>query len=155
MKAYPWLHQALDEIGPGAWAVSDSWRMLIEEELKTTLDFKVRPDGTATVWCGMSSRDFHHYPTTKELFEGLGEVYRRERERRKQVADRPRETSAAVRPARPKMPLPVRVLPQPIQDSLARAFGALLVTRVEQLALILLSMTAITLALAVVALAVR
>ena len=155
MKAYPWLHQALDEIGPGAWAVSDSWRMLIEEELKTTLDFKVRPDGTATVWCGMSSRDFHHYPTTKELFEGLGEVYRQERERRKRVADSPRKTSAGARPARPRLPLPVRVLPQPIQDSLARALGAVLVTRVEQLALILLSMTAITLALAVVALAVR
>ncbi len=68
---YPWLHRAVKEIGPGARGASDSWRVRIEDELKTTLDFKVRPDGTAAVWCGMSGYDFHHDPTPKELFEGL------------------------------------------------------------------------------------
>jgi hypothetical protein len=75
---YPWLHLAFKEIGPGARAASDGWRVRIENELKTTLDFKVRPDGTAAVWCGMSGYDFHHDPTPKELFEGLAKAYRRE-----------------------------------------------------------------------------
>src|SRR6476660_5974624 len=46
---YPWLHRAVKEIGPGARGALDRWRVRIEDELKTTLDFKVRPDGTATV----------------------------------------------------------------------------------------------------------
>jgi hypothetical protein len=78
---YPWLHLAFREIGPGASAASDGWRVRIEEELKATLDFKLRPDGTATVWCGMSGYDFHHDPTPKELLEGLAEAYRRELKR--------------------------------------------------------------------------
>jgi hypothetical protein len=78
---YPWLHRAFKEIGPGAWAASDDWRARIEDELKTTLDFKVRPDGTAAVWCGMSGYDFRHDPPPKELLEGLAEAYRRELKR--------------------------------------------------------------------------
>jgi len=45
--------------------------------LKTTLDYKLRPDGTATVWCGMSDYDFHHEPTPKELPEGLADAHPR------------------------------------------------------------------------------
>ena len=52
--------------------------MRIEDELGATLDYKVRPDGTTTVWCGMSSHDFHHEPTPKELLEGLGDADRQE-----------------------------------------------------------------------------
>lgn len=78
---YPWLQRAFREIGPGARAASDGWRARIEDQLKTTLDFKVRPDGTATVWCGMSGYDFRHDPTPKELLEGLAEAYRRELKR--------------------------------------------------------------------------
>jgi hypothetical protein len=153
-NAYPWLQQALDEVGPGARRASDSWRVRIEEELKTTLDFKVRPDGTATVWCGMSGHEFHHYPTTKELLAGLGEAYRQERERRKRIGSGERRRIAGARPTLPDWP-PLQMLPQPIKDSLARALGAVLLPRVEQLAVILLSVTALTLALAVVALVVR
>jgi hypothetical protein len=75
---YPWLHRAFEEIGPGGKAASEGWRARIEDDLKTTLDFKVRPDGTATVWCGLSGYDFRHDPTPKELFEGLADAYRRE-----------------------------------------------------------------------------
>jgi hypothetical protein len=75
---YPWFRRALDQIGPGAKGASEAWRKRIEDELETTLDFKARPDGTATVWCGMSGYDFDHYPTPKELFEGLVAAYRRE-----------------------------------------------------------------------------
>jgi len=78
---YPWLQLAFKQIGPGATAASDGWRVRIEDELQTTLDFKVRPDGTASVWCGMSGYDFHHDPTPKELLEGLAEAYRRELKR--------------------------------------------------------------------------
>jgi hypothetical protein len=78
---YPWLQLAFKQIGPGARAASEGWRVRIEDELKTTLDFKLRPDGTATVWCGMSGHDFHHDPTPKELLEGLAEAYRRELKR--------------------------------------------------------------------------
>jgi hypothetical protein len=78
---YPWLQLAFRQIGPGARAASDGWRVRIEDELKTTLDFKLRADGTATVWCGMSGYDFHHDPTPKELLEGLADAYRRELKR--------------------------------------------------------------------------
>jgi hypothetical protein len=75
---YPWLQQAFKNWG-GDWkAASESWRARIEDELGATLDFKVREDGTATVWCGMSGHDFHHYPVPKELLEGLADCYRRE-----------------------------------------------------------------------------
>ena len=66
---YPWLQVAFKNWG-GDWrAASESWRVRIEDELDAALDFKVRGDGTATVWCGMSGHDFHHYPTPKELPE--------------------------------------------------------------------------------------
>jgi hypothetical protein len=78
---YPWLERAFEEIGPGAKAASEGWRARIEDDLKTTLDFKVRPDGTASVWCGMSGYDFRHDPTPKELLEGLADAYRRELKR--------------------------------------------------------------------------
>ena len=75
---YPWLQVAFKNWG-GDWrAASESWRVRIEDELDAALDFKVRGDGTATVWCGMSGHDFHHYPTPKELLEGLADCYRRE-----------------------------------------------------------------------------
>lgn len=75
---YPWLQRAFEQIGPGAKTASEGWRARIEDDLQTTLDFKVRPDGTATVWCGLSGYDFRHDPTPKELFEGLADAYRRE-----------------------------------------------------------------------------
>lgn len=78
---YPWLELAFTQIGPGAKAASEGWRARIEDELKTTLDFKVRADGTATVWCGMTGHDFHHEPTPKELLEGLADAYRKELKR--------------------------------------------------------------------------
>ena len=50
---YPWLQVAFKNWG-GDWrAASESWRVRIEDELDAALDFKVRGDGTATVWCGM------------------------------------------------------------------------------------------------------
>ena len=58
---YPWLQVAFKNWG-GDWRVaSESWRVRIEDELNAALDFKVRGDGTATVWCGMSGHDFHHF----------------------------------------------------------------------------------------------
>jgi len=50
------------------------------QELGRRLEGGVRvlAGGTATVWCGMSGHDFHHYPTPKELLEGLADCYRRE-----------------------------------------------------------------------------
>lgn len=52
--------------------------MRIEEDLDTTLDYKLRSDGTATVRCGMTGYDFHHEATPKELLESLADAYRRE-----------------------------------------------------------------------------
>lgn len=76
---YPWLERAFEDWGgEHGKNASESWRARIEDELHATLDFKVRPDGTATVWCGMSGFDFHHQPTPKELLEGLADAYRRE-----------------------------------------------------------------------------
>jgi hypothetical protein len=146
---YPWLDRAFNEAGPGARAASDSWRVRIENELKTTLDFKLRPDGTAAVWCGMSRYDFHHYPTTKELFEGLAEAYRRE------VKRKARRRQQSVDDERRRTRLPIRALPPRVQDSLTRALGALLLLRAEQVMLIFLATTALTLVLSMVAIAVR
>jgi hypothetical protein len=81
---YPWLQLAFKHVGRGGWEASEAWRVRIEEELDTTLDYKLRSDGTATVWCGMSGFDFHHEPTPKELLEGLVDAYRREAIRLKQ-----------------------------------------------------------------------
>ena len=154
---YPWLHRALMEIGPGGWAASNGWRARIEDELKTTLDFKVRPDGTAVVWCGMSGYDFHHEPTPNELFEGLREAYRRELKRKRSVGALPRpEPLARLAPSEwPKPPAPARALPPPAKNSLTRALGAVLLPRVLQLTLIFLAATALTLVLFDVATTVR
>jgi hypothetical protein len=75
---YPWLQLAFDAFGPGGKAASDAWRARIEDDLKATLDYKVRPDGTAAVWCGMSGYEFRREPTPKELIEGLTDAFRRE-----------------------------------------------------------------------------
>jgi hypothetical protein len=75
---YPWLLLAFKHLGASGMAASEGWRARIEDELNATLDFKLRADGTATVWCGMSGYDFHHDPTPKELLEGLADAYRRE-----------------------------------------------------------------------------
>ena len=75
---YPWLQLAFKHIGPAGKAASEGWRARIEDDLQTTLDFKLRGDGTATVWCGLSGYDFRHDPTPKELLEGLADAYRRE-----------------------------------------------------------------------------
>jgi hypothetical protein len=75
---YPWLQLAFKHVGRSGRKASEDWRVRIEDELDATLDYKVRPDGTTTVWCGMSSHDFHHEPTPKELLEGLADAYRQE-----------------------------------------------------------------------------
>jgi hypothetical protein len=153
---YPWLQRVIKQIGPGAQGASDGWRVRIEEELKTTLDFKVRPDGTAAVWCGMSGYDFHHDPTPKELFEGLGEAYRRERKR--VGGNNPWKMSTGARLALPEWPNPqppVRAFPPPAEDSLTRNLGIVLLPRVEQLMRIFLTVTGLTLFLASVAIALR
>jgi hypothetical protein len=149
---YPWLHRAFNEVGPGARGASDAWRVRIEDELKTTLDFRVRADGTAAVWCGMSGYDFHHDPTPKELFKGLADAYRRERKRA--GGSDPWKMSASallVRPGAPMLQPPVRALSPPIADSLIRALGAVLLPRAEQLMLIFFALTILTLALSTVA----
>lgn len=78
---YPWLQLAFKHIGRGGKRASDEWRWRIDDLLGTTLDFKVKADGTATVWCGSSAHDFPHEPTPKDLLEGLADAYRREAER--------------------------------------------------------------------------
>lgn len=148
-RDYPWLHRALEEIGPGARSASESWRTRIEDDLGTTLDFKVRPDGTAAVWCGMSGYDFRHEPTPKELFEGLVEAFRRERERKRASGSNPWKMSADVRPTptETQEPQPSRVPPARAAASLTRALGAVLVVQGMQLLLIFLTVTALTLVL--------
>jgi len=157
---YPWFHRALREIGPGAQTASDNWRVRIEDELNTTLDFRVRPDGTAAVWCGMSSYDFHHEPTPKELLEGLAEAYRCELERvRGSHRTRPdtwrMSRAAPSHPGQaPEVPTPqppVRALPAPTEDSLPRALGDLLLPRAVQLVVVFVAVTALTLVLSAVA----
>jgi hypothetical protein len=144
--AYPWLHRAFNEVS--AQAASDRWRAAIEDELKTTLDFKLRPDGTAVVWCGMSGYDFHHDPTPKELFEGLREAYQRELKRKK-IAGTPTDTGSLAHLAS------VRALTPPAVDSLIRTLAAALLSRVVGLVLIFVMVTALTMVLSDVAIAVR
>jgi hypothetical protein len=149
---YPWLRRAFREIGPGASAGADRWRARIEDELKTTLDFKIKPDGTAAVWCGMSSHDFRHDPTPKELLEGLAEAYRREAERvRGGYATRTGTWKMSA--AKPHSPSPA--LPRPTEDSLTDALGAVFLPRAMQLLLIFVAMTAVTLVLSCVAITVH
>ena len=150
---YPWLHLALTQIGPGARRASDGWRMRIQDELKTTLDFKVRPDGTAAVWCGMSGYDFHHYPTPKELFEGLAKAYRQEVER-KRGATNPWTMSARaclVPPESAERQPSVRALPPAAEVALIRMVGAVLLARAEELTFSFLTATGLTLVLSAVA----
>ena len=150
---YPWLHRAFREIGPGALGASDSWRVRIQDELKTTLDFKVRPDGTAAVWCGMSSYDFRHHPTPKELFEGLAEAYRRERKR---VGGGNPWKMSAVAPLAPKPQPSLRALPPLAKAALTRALlRAVLLPRAVQVVLIFVAVTAFTLVLSDVANTIR
>jgi hypothetical protein len=149
---YPWLREAVRQIGPGAQSALNGWRVRIEEELKTTLDFKIRPDGTAAVWCGMSGYDFRHDPTPKELFEGLAEAYRRERKR--VCGSTPWKMSAAARLTPREWPQ-LQVLPARVQESLTRALGILLLLRAEQVMLIFLAVAELTLVLSLVAITVR
>ena len=161
---YPWLHRAFKEIGPGARAASDGWRVRIEDELKTTLDFKVRPDGTAAVWCGMSGHDFHHDPTPKELLEGLAEAY--QRELKCAGGSYPNRTATWKMSARaPTGPAQTLKLSGPV-PSVTRAvsvetedtyvpLGAVLLPRVTQLMEIFVAVTALTLVLSAVATVVR
>jgi len=146
---YPWLERAFKEIGPRARAVSDNWRVRIEDELKTTLDFKLRPDGTAVVWCGMSGYDFHHDPTTKELFEGLAEAYRRELKRRRHTEAARRRAPSAPQPQAP----PLRALWPPVAESLT--LKVMLLARLADLTTIFLTTTALTFVLSAVAILVR
>lgn len=79
---YPWLHLAFRQSEGSGKAASEEWRWRIEEDLKAPLDYQVRADGTAAVWCGLSSHDFEHEPTPRDLLRGLDIAYRRELERR-------------------------------------------------------------------------
>ena len=146
---YPWLERAFREIGPGALAASERWRVRVEDELKTTLDFMIRPYGTAVVWCGMSGYDFHHDPTTKELFEGLAEAYRRELKRRRHTERARRRMPSAAQPQSP----PVRALWPPAADSLT--LRVMLLARLADLTTIFLTTTALTFVLSAVAILVR
>lgn len=79
---YPWLQLAFRQTERTGRALSDEWRWRIEEDLRAPLDYRVRGDGTAVVWCGLSSHDFPHEPTPKALLGGLDSAYRQELERR-------------------------------------------------------------------------
>jgi hypothetical protein len=79
---YPWLQLAFRQAGAGGKAAAEEWRWRIEEDLKVLLDYQVRSDGTAAVWCGQTRHDFTHEPTPAGLLMGLEEAYRRELERR-------------------------------------------------------------------------
>jgi hypothetical protein len=151
-EEYPWLHRAFTQVGPGASGASDAWRVRIEDELNTTLDFRVRADGTAAVWCGMSGYDFRRRPTPKELFEGLTDAYRRERKRL--GGSYPWKMSVSTLLVPPGAPMPQRPVPAsspPAEDSLIHAMGAVFLPRAEQLALIFYAVTILTLALSTVA----
>ena len=143
---YPWLDRAFKEAGPGARAASDSWRVRIEDELKTTLDFKIRTDGTAAVWCGMSGYDFHHDPTTKELFQGLAEAYRRELKRRERHVEEAHRRAPS--PPKPQA-LTVGAMPPPASDS--STLEIMLLARMADLTTIFLAFTLVTLVLSTVA----
>lgn len=153
---HPWLHHAITQIGPGARGAADGWRVRIQDELKTTLDFQVKADGTAAVWCGMSSYDFHHYPTPKELFEGLATAYRLESKRRSGSNQWRMSTGELLAPpGRAKPQTLVRALPQAAKESFARALGAVALLHAEQLVLIFLGITGLILVLSIVAVTVR
>lgn len=153
---HPWLHHAITQIGPGARRAADGWRVRIQDELKTTLDFQVKPDGTAAVWCGMSRYDFHHYPTPKELFEGLATAYRLESDRRSGSNQWRMSTGDLITPpGGAKRQTFVRALPRAARESFARALGALALLHAEQLVLIFLGITGLTLVLSIVAVTVR
>jgi hypothetical protein len=79
---YPWLRLAFRHSGPAGKVASEEWRWRIEEDLKAPLDYQVRSDGTAVVWCGLSSHEFKHEPTPKDLLQGLHTAYRQELDRR-------------------------------------------------------------------------
>ena len=79
---YPWLRLAFRQSGAFGQTASEEWRWRIEEDLKAPLDYQARDDGTAAVWCGLSSFDFKHEPTPKDLLQGLDAAYRQELERR-------------------------------------------------------------------------
>jgi hypothetical protein len=79
---YPWLQLAFRQTEGRGRALSEEWRWRIEEDLKAPLDYQVRDDGTAAVWCGLSSFDFEHEPTPRDLLGGLDSAYRQELERR-------------------------------------------------------------------------
>ena len=79
---YPWLQLAFRQSGAGGKTASEEWRWRIEEDLKAPLDYQLRSDGTAAVWCGLTRHDFKHEPTPKELLQGLDHAYREELDRR-------------------------------------------------------------------------
>ena len=79
---YPWLALAFRQLGPSGKGASEEWRWRIEEDLKAPLDYQVRSDGTAAVWCGLARHDFKHEPTPRDLLQGLDAAYREELERR-------------------------------------------------------------------------
>jgi hypothetical protein len=79
---YPWLALAFRQLGPTGRTASEEWRWRIEDDLKAPLDYQVRSDGTAAVWCGLARHDFEHEPTPKDLLQGLDAAYREELERR-------------------------------------------------------------------------
>ena len=79
---YLWLQLAFRQSGAAGKAASEEWRWRIEEDLKAPLDYQVRSDGTAAVWCGLTRHDFEHEPTPKGLLLGLDTAYRKELERR-------------------------------------------------------------------------
>jgi hypothetical protein len=78
---YPWLQLAFKHVGRGGRQASEEWRVRIEDELGATLDYRVRPDGTAAVWCGMTEHEFEREPTPKTLLAGLADAHRREAKR--------------------------------------------------------------------------
>jgi hypothetical protein len=81
-EEYPWLEQALAEVFAGnAAQASENWRRRLEPLEYTTLQYQVRSDGTATVWCGQTRHDFGREPKSKKLLDGLDDAYRRELKR--------------------------------------------------------------------------
>jgi hypothetical protein len=79
---YPWLQLAFRQSEGMGKAASEEWQWRIEEDLKAPLDYQVHDDGTAAVWCGLSSCRFEHEPTPRDLLHGLDVAYRQELERR-------------------------------------------------------------------------
>ncbi len=79
---YPWLRLAFRQSGVAGKVASEERRWRIEQDLKAPLDYRVRDDGTAAVWCGLTRFDFKHEPTPKDLLTGLDTAYRQELERR-------------------------------------------------------------------------